>query len=64
MESVRLNVEDVLDRPKWKRATTNHSGHLSIGPRKRDQGRRSESKALAFSKQTANCGRSVQNIYE
>ena len=35
-----------------------------IGPVRRRQGRRSESKTLDDSKHTANWGRSVQNIHE
>ena len=45
-----------------------HPDHPStsprIGPMIRRQGRRSESKTLGDSKQTANCGRPVQSIHE
>ena len=43
---------------------THPSTSPRIGPRRRRQGRRSESKTLDDSKQTANWGRSVQSIHE
>ena len=43
---------------------THPSTSPRIGPMRRRQGRRSESKTLDDSKQTANWGRSVQSIHE
>ena len=47
------------------RSIRNHpSTSPRIGPRRRCQGRRTESKTLDYSKQTANWGRSIQSFHE